>query len=268
MDNDILEELRKPLDPTRVAKRAGAGNRQLSYLETYDVIDTLNRIFGYGGWSDRVLEIAPVNEHLWRATVQLEAYIGDRLVTHSDTGIGVAKGTSTEELEKCVKECCSDALKRAARKFGDQFGNCLYDKHAPEHGTQSTQQRPQQAQSRPAQSTPARGDVPLCPKCSNSMYDNRLTKTNPKAPDFKCKNKECGHGVWLNGSQSAPAPAVAAPEPVYEDYGDVDGADITWLIDLRDWMAREQPQHPQLAAIHAEIKKQQAAAREALEVAA
>lgn len=32
---------------------------------------------------------------------------------------------------------------------------------------------------------------PLCPKCGSSMWDNREGKKNPKAPDWRCKNKEC-----------------------------------------------------------------------------
>ena len=39
--------------------------------------------------------------------------------------------------------------------------------------------------------------VPTCPKCGGDMWDNRRDKRNPKAPDFKCKNKDtCGHGIW------------------------------------------------------------------------
>src|SRR5690348_16184054 len=35
--------------------------------------------------------------------------------------------------------------------------------------------------------------VPKCPKCGSDMWDNRQDKRNPKAPDFKCKNKAaCG----------------------------------------------------------------------------
>lgn len=39
-------------------------------------------------------------------------------------------------------------------------------------------------------------DVPTCPTCGGDMWDNRYTKLNPKAPDFKCKNKECSGVVW------------------------------------------------------------------------
>ncbi len=58
-----------------------------------------------------------------------------------------------------------------------------------------------------------------CPKCGGQMWDNRLTKTNPKAPDFKCKKKDvCDGVVWpdkgaKNGKASAAAPAARTAVP-------------------------------------------------------
>lgn len=42
------------------------------------------------------------------------------------------------------------------------------------------------------------GDEPeaTCPKCQGAMWDNRKTKTNPKAPDFKCRDKSCDGVYW------------------------------------------------------------------------
>ena len=37
---------------------------------------------------------------------------------------------------------------------------------------------------------------PNCPKCQGPMWDNRVGKRNPKAPDFKCKDKSCDGVVW------------------------------------------------------------------------
>lgn len=37
-----------------------------------------------------------------------------------------------------------------------------------------------------------------CPKCKGPMWDNRKKKTNPKAPDFKCKTG-CEGGVYWTG---------------------------------------------------------------------
>jgi hypothetical protein len=35
-----------------------------------------------------------------------------------------------------------------------------------------------------------------CPKCGSGMWDNRATKRNPKAPDFKCRDRGCDGVIW------------------------------------------------------------------------
>lgn len=41
------------------------------------------------------------------------------------------------------------------------------------------------------------GGAPKCPKCKGPMWDNRLNKTNPRQPDFRCKDKEkCDGVIW------------------------------------------------------------------------
>lgn len=39
-----------------------------------------------------------------------------------------------------------------------------------------------------------------CPKCEGAMWDNRESKRNPKAPDYKCKDKSCDGAVWLKSN--------------------------------------------------------------------
>jgi len=57
----------------------------------------------------------------------------------------------------------------------------------------------------------------LCPNCGSEMWDNRTTKTNPKAPDYKCRNTDCGKAIWgspYNARQKATqAPAVKEKVP-------------------------------------------------------
>jgi hypothetical protein len=54
--------------------------------------------------------------------------------------------------------------------------------------------------------------VPPCPKCGGDMFDNRLSKKNPKAPNFRCKDREgCDGVIWppRNGElPSAPGMGV------------------------------------------------------------
>ncbi len=39
------------------------------------------------------------------------------------------------------------------------------------------------------------------------MWDNRDKKTNPKAPDFKCKDKEnCDGVIWPESKDEVPEP--------------------------------------------------------------
>ena len=38
--------------------------------------------------------------------------------------------------------------------------------------------------------------MPACPVCNADMYDNRIGKKNPKAPDFKCKDPKCNGVIW------------------------------------------------------------------------
>ena len=42
----------------------------------------------------------------------------------------------------------------------------------------------------------AAADSPACPKCGGPMWDNRPTKRNPNAPDFRCKNRSCDAVIW------------------------------------------------------------------------
>jgi hypothetical protein len=39
-------------------------------------------------------------------------------------------------------------------------------------------------------------DNPPCPSCGGRMWDNRVGKRNPKAPDFKCRDRSCDGVIW------------------------------------------------------------------------
>src|SRR5438105_11606394 len=43
---------------------------------------------------------------------------------------------------------------------------------------------------------PNGADNPSCPKCGGHMWDNRANKQNPKAPDFRCRNRSCDGVIW------------------------------------------------------------------------
>lgn len=51
-------------------------------------------------------------------------------------------------------------------------------------------------------------DEVMCPKCGGRTWDNRSTKRNPKAPDYKCRDRSCDGAVWppkdqQNGGRAA-----------------------------------------------------------------
>jgi hypothetical protein len=57
---------------------------------------------------------------------------------------------------------------------------------------------------------------PSCPKCGGKMWDDRRNKRNPKAPDFKCRDKQnCDGVIWPPKAEKAekPAPEPRAAEP-------------------------------------------------------
>lgn len=128
------EQLLKPLNDTRVAKRGQAG-RQLSYLEAWDVKAHLIRIFGFGGWSADVLESSLAFEDKnekgqWNVgyKVTLCLCIAQLGCTYTEAAVGSATLPQRGEAhDMAIKTAESDALKRAAINLGTQFGLSLYN---------------------------------------------------------------------------------------------------------------------------------------------
>ena len=128
------EQLLKPLNDTRVAKRGQAG-RQLSYLEAWDVKAHLIRIFGFGGWSADVLESSLAFEDKnekgqWNVgyRVVLRLSIPALDCTYTEAAVGSATLPQRGEAhDMAIKTAESDALKRAAINLGTQFGLSLYN---------------------------------------------------------------------------------------------------------------------------------------------
>ena len=134
---------------------------------------------------------------------------------------------------KDYKSAATDAFKRAAVRFG--VANELYDyeqnwvrvdgdgKFAkPMEDPQAAYdrrlartrgERPNEASESTEQSSGApalelrkatlTSDVPPCPKCGGRMWDNRIGKRNPKAPDFKCRDRSCDGVIWPSKATKA-----------------------------------------------------------------
>lgn len=158
-----LQQLTQDLDPRFVSTRKGGGNTELKYVEGHDCIDSANRIFGYGNWSYRPLSceqcvlIDPVTGEpvgvTYKAKVELTVRgcvspiveVGSQPVATWNVNDAVtsrrkrgdtkeieewervsARRTIVEAHEMAEKGAVTDALKRALRTFGNQFGNGLY----------------------------------------------------------------------------------------------------------------------------------------------
>ena len=164
------------LENSRIKTRSkGNSNIILSYLEGHDIIETANKVFGYGQWSYSLSKLEKVSQELnqnenvvlcYKAIVNVTIYDiqHTKQIGREDVGFGtgIAK-TLADAHESGAKEAVTDALKRALRSFGNQFGNSLYDKsrqHPPQtHQSQPVQQQlPQQRHTE--QSQPMNSSAP------------------------------------------------------------------------------------------------------------
>jgi DNA recombination protein Rad52 len=133
--------LQAPLDLAHVKKPTGSFGPKGDYLEGWHVINELNRIFGFGGWSYTIdltqNALAEGQDSKGNAQWQvaytcvctLTVDTESSMVTRQDVGFGSGFAKQVgDAIEGATKEAATDALKRAARTFGNPFGLALYDK--------------------------------------------------------------------------------------------------------------------------------------------
>lgn len=207
-DTTKLAQLREPFAPECI-NELPKGGTVLSYVGHAFVTERLLEVDPEWSWEpfaldERGLPACDYDEHgkpvgLWI-----------RLTVCGVTRPGY--GTCEARKVEAMKELIGDALRNAAMRFGVALD--LWKKDLP-HATDAAPARAQaptpQARTNGAQNGAQRpqqaSDVPACPDCGGAMWDNRDKKTNPKAPDFKCKDKDgCGKGVWSD-AKTAAAPA-------------------------------------------------------------
>lgn len=202
--------------------------RFVAYIEANTVRERLDSVMP-GEWNLALELLPPVSSsdddaapYAFKARLQI---LG---VVREDVGTG-----------KDYKQASTDAFKRAAVRFG--IGHELYSfeqnwvqvdgdgKYAkPVEDPQAAYNRrgsrsadvsvEATAAAAPALSlsshVPMTNDVPPCPKCSGRMWDNRIGKRNPKAPDFKCRDRSCDGVIWPPKPGSAPSQSdPSADEP-------------------------------------------------------
>ena len=132
LNAEQLEQLLKPINPTRIAQRKGGGGKQLSYLEAWEVKGHLIRIFGFAGWAWAVTSAELVYEEQvdgkWDVAYKVIGSLAVEDAVYAEAAVGSSRLPSRGEAhDMAIKTAESDALKRAAINLGDQFGLSLYD---------------------------------------------------------------------------------------------------------------------------------------------
>lgn len=134
---DVLRLLEEPLDPALVAVRRANRGRRVAYLEGHRVISQANRLFGYGRWGAELQSPVGFRElscpdpesgevlvvGMYWATVRVQVA---GCQPRSDVGCAFATDSTPEAHDTAIKAAATDAMKRALRQFGEQFGNSLY----------------------------------------------------------------------------------------------------------------------------------------------
>ena len=149
-----IEILNEELNSNRIKTRE-KGNINLSYIEGFDVIDTANKVFGFGNWSYSISKLDQVSQELnqnqnnvvcYKAVVQIQIHNTNHTldVNRQDVGFGTGVAKSLADAhEGAAKEAVTDAIKRCFRSFGNQFGNSLYDKTKNHQNQDSSYQQNQ-----------------------------------------------------------------------------------------------------------------------------
>lgn len=117
--------------------------------------------------------------------------------------------------DEAYKMAVTDALGTAAKMIGVAASVYLgqHDgrySHGERAGPENQKPTAAPAQTRGQEQT-SKGEAVACPKCGGPTWDNRGRKTNPRAPDFKCRDKGCDGVIWPPKQDSGPAPAPPLP---------------------------------------------------------
>jgi len=124
-------ELDKPLSEAHVIGATGGNGPKGDYIEGWHAISEANRIFGYGGWSYQIDQMQLVDKGANKNGTPFVQYVATITVLVGEVSrqdVGYGSGYGQDAHEGATKEAATDALKRALRSFGNQFGLALYDK--------------------------------------------------------------------------------------------------------------------------------------------
>lgn len=116
--------------------RPGPGGRRLTYISGEGISRSLNEIFGYEGWSLEIKSVTQTSKEQDKRNRWNVGYLAKVRLTLVQTGAyreDMGSGDSVDSslqtaIGHAMKSSITDALKRAARHFGDKLGNSLYEK--------------------------------------------------------------------------------------------------------------------------------------------
>ena len=135
LSNEQLKELLRPVDPARVKQDENG----YSHLAIHDVRAHMIEIFGFGQWSQEILQMELVTEYKMKTKAGKDAwYVAYRAlsrVTIHATGAVYTEWAAGDSIhpklgdahDNAMKKAESQATKRACVNLGDQFGLSLYD---------------------------------------------------------------------------------------------------------------------------------------------
>ena len=228
---DILKDLNGKLNQSMIRTRE-VGRTKIPYLEGDKVIETANRIFGHNGWSITMrgaVERFEIGTHTknnvesitFTYTVpvlcEFHGLLEDgtvHTVRKGDVGKNSTYSHTIQEHEMAISGCATDALKRAMRHLGNQFGLTLYDKSSADFqaaikGTTTKKKQQSTTTTKKKQSTQTT-------KSKTSKASKGKTKTSTKTTTKPAATEEVADEKWDR------ALAYVIPETV-----EVDGEDIT-----------------------------------------
>ncbi|CAB9513976.1 repair protein RAD52 homolog [Seminavis robusta] len=117
-----------------LSSRPGPGGKKLTYISGEGVTRALNEIFGFDGWN---MEIVKTQREVCNKDDKGRfhvAYTAHVRLTHKKSGTYKEDVGSSDSVDRtmgtavshALKGSITDALKRAARHFGEKLGNTLY----------------------------------------------------------------------------------------------------------------------------------------------
>lgn len=185
---ELESDLMAPFPDEMVKVLSSTGAR---YVDLMRYPERLNRLVGPGGWEVDIVRRDDIGDNM---IMDLAITIlgvrkvntGDEInsqfhpsLKKDDWGSKLFGSPTTNAYAQAFKRCCTLGFGMALTQ--------LYDKSNRNDALPHTT----------ASAGGPQDDIP-CPKCGGAMWDNRKDKTNDKAPDFKCaeKNGECKDGSY------------------------------------------------------------------------